>query len=496
MRLPPPGATPIVQAALGGWHCLALDEDGAAWAWGGNEYGQCGTDPETTGRDVASPSPCLPELAFAQVSAGGTHSVGVATTGDVWAWGERWGDFSVRVDRAPRPLPLPSPVAKVACGAFHTLALLDGGGVVAWGINDFGQLGSGDTTPTPTPAPVQGLPPAADVEAGGWHSLALTPDGAVYVWGRGEYGRLGLGDRAGASRLRATRVASLDGVRIVQASAGGTHTAALAEDGSLYTWGRGSFGRLGSGDERERCAPARVPLPGGGDRWRVVAVTCGGRHTVALAVPVSGGLGGGEGGIDLRRRSSVGGAPRPPPPPPPRWSEGGSTLTTAAAPPVGDPATPASVGASLPRPPPGADADAPTPARAPTPPIALPRGGRGGSTRSLAGMSERSSLAGDGDAPGVDATRRPTDEDDDDDDTGGGNSLRSGAAAGLTSALARAALDSQELADATAPRTAGQSPPSSVGGSLSPVERGGGHQRRGAAGVPSPLGRASNEGEG
>ena len=167
VRLPPPGDAPLVQAALGGWHCLALDEDGAAWAWGGNEYGQCGTDPETTGRDVASPSPCLPRLTFAQVSAGGMHSVGVTTDGDVWAWGERWGDFSVRVDRAPRPLPLPAPVAKVACGAFHTLALLDDGRVVAWGINDFGQLGSGDTTPTTTPAPVQGLPPAADVAAGG-----------------------------------------------------------------------------------------------------------------------------------------------------------------------------------------------------------------------------------------------------------------------------------------------------------------------------------------
>ena len=30
----------IVQVALGGWHCLALDDAGQLYAWGGNEYGQ------------------------------------------------------------------------------------------------------------------------------------------------------------------------------------------------------------------------------------------------------------------------------------------------------------------------------------------------------------------------------------------------------------------------------------------------------------------------
>ena len=32
----------IVQAAIGGWHCLAVDGQGRAYAWGGNEYGQIG----------------------------------------------------------------------------------------------------------------------------------------------------------------------------------------------------------------------------------------------------------------------------------------------------------------------------------------------------------------------------------------------------------------------------------------------------------------------
>ncbi|KAE8695254.1 hypothetical protein F3Y22_tig00110729pilonHSYRG00172 [Hibiscus syriacus] len=45
----------IVQAAIGGWHCLAVDDEGRAYAWGGNEYGQCGEEPkrkDDTGRPL------------------------------------------------------------------------------------------------------------------------------------------------------------------------------------------------------------------------------------------------------------------------------------------------------------------------------------------------------------------------------------------------------------------------------------------------------------
>ena len=36
--------TNIVQVAAGGWHCLAVTAEGKIYAWGGNEYFQCGVD--------------------------------------------------------------------------------------------------------------------------------------------------------------------------------------------------------------------------------------------------------------------------------------------------------------------------------------------------------------------------------------------------------------------------------------------------------------------
>lgn len=48
-------------------------------------------------------------------------------------------------------------VRLIAVGAFHNLALLEDGVLWAWGNNEYGQLGTGDTQPRSQPIPVQGL---------------------------------------------------------------------------------------------------------------------------------------------------------------------------------------------------------------------------------------------------------------------------------------------------------------------------------------------------
>lgn len=54
------------------------------------------------------------------------------------------------------------------------------------------------------------------------------------------------------------------GLVCVQASCGGTHTMVLTSEGRIYTWGRGSFGRLGTGTEKDYYSPVEVILPGKG----------------------------------------------------------------------------------------------------------------------------------------------------------------------------------------------------------------------------------------
>lgn len=115
----------------------------------------------------------------------------------------------------------------------------------------------------------------------------LVASGELFIWGRGEYGRLGLGDKSGASRLRPQKLKSLEGHRIIQAAAGGTHTMCLTDQSLMFIWGRGSFGRLGTGETRNAFFPHEVTLPGGRHRWKVIAISCGGRHSLCLALPVN-----------------------------------------------------------------------------------------------------------------------------------------------------------------------------------------------------------------
>ncbi len=310
----------IVQVALGGWHALALDKDGQCWAWGGNEYNQC--DSVGGGRDLTVPSRCLTNVRVMQVEAGGMHSVALSEAGHIWQWGEPWGEFEMTVHREPRRLNVGvghgadrgnATVVKVACGAFHNLALTSSGAVFSWGINDYGQLGNGTTSNSKVPILVEGLQDVAirDIACGGWHSVAISEAGEVFAWGRGEYGRLGLGDKSGASKLRPTKVEGLDGHCVVEASCGGTHTLVVTDEGRIFVWGRGSFGRLGTGNEQNHFGPVEVELPGGPDRWWVITAAAGGRHSMCLAVPDNGDIGERLLGDSWERRSVEMSVPSP-----------------------------------------------------------------------------------------------------------------------------------------------------------------------------------------
>jgi hypothetical protein len=220
------------------------------------------------------------------------HSLALTESGEIWMWGEPWGDFSMTIDRRPRRIDTTGDFVRIVCGAFHNLALNDKGECFTWGINDFGQLGSGTTNYATVPEKVVDLEGVfiSDIAAGGWHSVAIAGDGSVYVWGRGEYGRLGLGDKSGSSRLRPQKLKGLlEGHKVVEATCGGTHTIVVTEEGRCFIWGRGSFGRLGTGSgQKDSLSPVEVKLPGGPERWRVITAAAGGRHSLVLALPDNG----------------------------------------------------------------------------------------------------------------------------------------------------------------------------------------------------------------
>jgi alpha-tubulin suppressor-like RCC1 family protein len=107
---------------------------------------------------------------------------------------------------------------------------------------DFGQLGNGDRSSSVTPVAVDALDdvPVAQISLGTAHNAVLTADGQVLTWGHGSGGRLGHGDED--DQLVPVPVSGLSSVKIAQVMCGELHTAALCEDGKLWTWGCGKVG--------------------------------------------------------------------------------------------------------------------------------------------------------------------------------------------------------------------------------------------------------------
>ncbi|XP_014498590.1 ultraviolet-B receptor UVR8 isoform X1 [Vigna radiata var. radiata] len=95
-----------------------------------------------------------------------------------------------------------------------------------------------------------------DLAAGEAHNLVLTGDGSVYSWGRGMFGRIGSGsekDELFPVQLKfgnANPNGTQDTVKIVGIAAGAYHSLALAEDGAVWSWGYNFYGQLGTNGEK------------------------------------------------------------------------------------------------------------------------------------------------------------------------------------------------------------------------------------------------------
>src|SRR5690349_6910711 len=83
-------------------------------------------------------------------------------------------------------------VVSMAGGDRHTIIAKSDGSVWVWGSNDLGQLGQGTTslTPVTSPTPVPGITDAVAVGAGFFHCLVIRSDGTVLAWGLNDNGQL------------------------------------------------------------------------------------------------------------------------------------------------------------------------------------------------------------------------------------------------------------------------------------------------------------------
>ncbi|MBI5207101.1 MAG: Ig-like domain-containing protein, partial [Candidatus Firestonebacteria bacterium] len=374
------GLTEVIAITGGGWHSMALKKNGTVWSWGYNEQGQLG-DGTTTDRSTPVQVSGLTDVTA--IAGGGWHSIALKNNTTVWAWGSnssgRLGDGTTTDRLSPVQVTGLTGATTIAAGNWHSMALKNslspiaplnvaaksGDGQViitwksvpsatsyniywgtasgvtningkkisgvtspythigltngtkyyyvvtainsngesiesnqvsavpilistnmlwTWGDNSNGQLGDNTTTIRKTPIQVFDLTKIIAIAGGGVkttnpdasasHSIALNNDGTVWTWGNNYYGQLG--DGSITERHSPVQVSGLTGITAI--GGGGRHSIALKKDGTVWAWGNNDFGQLGYDTTiKEKRTPTQVSVLTG-----IASIAGGSWHSMAL----------------------------------------------------------------------------------------------------------------------------------------------------------------------------------------------------------------------
>lgn len=337
----------VVLVRGGPWHFAAVVDSGAVYTWGLGNNGRLGHGDEA---DHLTPTvvAALAGKRVVEVTCGSFHTVFVTADGAAYACGDNQGgqcgvlgEFSVP-EPAAMKVTAGRPVIHAAAGRFHTALLLNTGEVVAYGSGVALGIGMGYgmrmvrcqpvmdnytglwiasgpshcfalTIPKSTCMLVLGLPhrgvPAVVVStglkegimscgAGAGFTIMVNRRGSCYAFGVGGWGQLGVDVNpvpAEPERVvftkeripvipRATRVGFFSRTNITHVAAGYAFSMAVCEGERVYAWGSNSYAQCGLG-----CDPKKFPrIPQPKEiAWladkQIVQVACGSYFALALS---------------------------------------------------------------------------------------------------------------------------------------------------------------------------------------------------------------------
>jgi alpha-tubulin suppressor-like RCC1 family protein len=261
---------PVTQITAGADHACLLMIGGDVWCWGDNTYGQLGHRTQDGGAcTTACPAAPVEGISGAtQISAGVEFTCAVIAGGSVQCWGRNdtsqlgrtvsttCGTMApmVSCDDTPAAASAVSGAVQVTAGAGYACARLGSGGVVCWGDNSHGQLGTGSFTPAPAAVAVKSVEGAVDVSASlvGPTTCAAASAG-VWCWGLNAQGGAGHppgteNDQMSTDKLQcAPTPTSVPGTQgAVAVRAGDDGACAQLAAGGYTCWGYDGLGALGT----------------------------------------------------------------------------------------------------------------------------------------------------------------------------------------------------------------------------------------------------------
>ncbi len=259
------------------------------------------TEPNPTGSSLSEIKNNIPENDIKSISCGANHTAILTKDGKVLTFGSNTessfnnnisGQLGRTIGGTNNQVPMEisgndtdiSGIIAVSCGGAHTAILTEEGKVLTFGSNSqggtiTGQLGrtvennnNFDSEPTVIP----NLTNCIAVSCGGSHTAILKNNGTVFTFGEHSVGQLGQGNIT--SNILTPIEISGNHTDIIAVSCGEFHTAILKNNGTVLTFGLNNMGQLGINSTFDAFTPMEIS----GNHTDIIAVSCGNAHTAIL----------------------------------------------------------------------------------------------------------------------------------------------------------------------------------------------------------------------
>ena len=253
------GATNWSAISAGHYYTIARKSDGTLWSWGDNRDGQLGNgtriDRNTPTQEITGATN------WSAITAGHGHTAAIKSDGTLWSWG--WNGHAAlgdgtRIDRSIPTQEVTSATnwSAISAGFFHTVARKSDGTLWSWGDNRDGQLGNETRIDRNTPTQeITGATNWSVLAAGEYHTVACKSDGTLWSWGRNTYGQIGDGTIINRN-IPIQEVTGATNWNVL--AAGEYHTIARKSDGTLWGWGGNAYGQIGDGTTTNRNIPKKI----------------------------------------------------------------------------------------------------------------------------------------------------------------------------------------------------------------------------------------------
>ena len=261
----------IKDISIAEFHCLALDQTGKIFGWGGNLFNKLGRKFDVL-QGIPNQIPIKHKIKT--ISCGDYHSCAISEEGVLYSWGGggesynkgQCGHGTKKDIQKPKKVEFfikkNLKVKNVSCGGYHTIVKTDSEELFSFGKGIYGQCGYGQPEDTSIPKKVyfdenQNINyennkkiSIIDIKCGGEHSLFLSSNNKLYACGHGYLGQLGLGNNKNINIP--TIVKCLTNKIIKEIAAGWSHSLVLTSEGNVYSTGCNKYGELGIGKNLNR----------------------------------------------------------------------------------------------------------------------------------------------------------------------------------------------------------------------------------------------------